>query len=144
MEGTMKKSAIILSCLFIVLVNFNLTGCAGGNRGILNIVEKPTEGELRRDWQKYTVYYRRNLALVYKIKDDRQILLDSSWIEVSSEDMMANSKILDSAWVNEIIGNNDGMFGYLVERTHDTANVKIIDQNTVQLYYHYVRDAGGP
>lgn len=140
----MSKTGINLSCLFVTLLIFSLIGCAGGDRGKLNLIEKPTENELHRDWKQYTVYYRRNLALVYKIKDDRQILLDSSWIKVSSEDMMANSKIVDSAWVNEIIGNNDEVFGYLVQRNHDTANVKIIDQNTVQLYYHYVRDAGGP
>ena len=51
---------------------------------------------------------------------------------------------MDSSWVNEIIGINGTMFGYLVRRNHDTANVKIVDTNTVQLYYHYVRDSGGP
>jgi hypothetical protein len=144
MEGTMSKPATNLFCLFIVLVIFSLIGCAGGNRGTLKRVQKPTEDGLRQDWKEYTVYYRRNLAFVYKIKDDRKIILDNRWVKVSSEDMMAKSKILDSTWVKEIMGNSDEMFGYLVHRSSDRANVKIIDENTVQLYYTYVRTSGGP
>jgi len=70
----LSKPAINLFCLFLVLVNLSLAGCAGGNWGILNAVEQPTENELRQDWKEYTVYYRRNLALVYKINDDRKII----------------------------------------------------------------------
>ena len=138
----MRKSVINLSCLFIVLVILSIVGCAGGTRGNLKRVQQPTETELKQNWQNYTVYYRRNLAFVYKIKNERKIILAKSFVEVSSEDMMAKSKILDSTWVKEIIGNNGEMFGYLVHRSHDLANVKIIDENTVQLYYHYKATSG--
>ena len=138
----MSKPTINLSCLFIVLIVFSLFGCAAGNRGTLKRVQTPTENELRQDWKEYTVYYRRSVALVFKIKDDRKIILDNSWIKVSSEDMMTKSKIVSSTWVKQIIGNNDEMFGYLVHLSTDLANAKIIDENTVQLYYHYVRTTG--
>ena len=138
----MSKPAINFSCLFIVLIVFSLFGCAGETRGTLKRVQNPTENELRQDWKKYTVYYRRSLALVFKIKDDREIILDNSWIKVSSEDMMAKSEIKGSTWVKQIIGHNDEIFGYLVHLSTDLANVKIIDENTVQLYYHYVRTSG--
>jgi ribosomal protein L30E len=144
MEGTMRKPAINLFCIFIVLAIFCLSGCAGGNRGILKRVQQPTETELKQDWQNYTVYYRRKIAFVYKIKSERKIILAKSFVKVSSEDMMVKSKIFDSTWVKEIIGNNGEMFGYLVHRYHDLANVKIIDENTVQLYYQYVNTSGGP
>jgi hypothetical protein len=36
------------------------------------------------------------------------------------------------------------MYGYLVHRSADRANVAIIDENTVRLYYHYIRTSGGP
>ncbi|WP_297766490.1 hypothetical protein [uncultured Muriicola sp.] len=49
---------------------------------------------------------------------------------------------MDSTWVKEIIGNNGEMLGYLVHRYEDLANVKIIDENTVQLYYHHVVTTG--
>jgi hypothetical protein len=138
----MVRPAIIWAGLFLVMVNFSLIGCAGEDRGTLNIVEKPTESELQQDWKDYTVYYRRNLALVYKIKDDRKIILDSSWVNITSDEAMENSQIMDSAWVMEIIGQNSAMFGYLVQRNHDRANIKIIDQNTVQIFYHFHKDAG--
>ena len=138
----MSKPATNLFCLFIVLVIFSLIGCAGGNRGTLKRVQKPTEDGLRQDWKKYTVYYRRNLAFVYKIKDDRKIILDNSWVKVSSEDMMAKSKILDSTWVKEILGQNDELYGYLVHRYRDMAYVGILDENTVELKYTYRRTSG--
>lgn len=139
MEGIMSKSAINWSWFFIVLFVLSLIGCASGTPGNLKRVQQPTEAELKQDWQNYTVYYRRSLAFVYKIKNDQKIVLDKRWVKISSEDMMANAKILDSAWVREIIGNNGEMFGYLVHRNHDLANVKIIDEQTVQLYYNYHR-----
>ena len=140
----MSKSAINLSWLFIVLVVLSLIGCASGTRGNLKRVQQPTGTELKQDWQNYTVYYRRSLAFVYKIKNDQKIVLDKRWVKISSEDMMAKAKILDSTWVKEIIGNNGEMFGYLVHRWADYSNVKIIDENTVQLYYTYRRTSGGP
>ncbi len=135
----MSKSAINLSWFFIVLVIFSLIGCASGIQGNLKRVEQPTETELKQDWQNYTVYYRRSLAFVYKIKNDQKIVLDNRWVKISSEDMMASAEILDSAWVREIIGNNGERFGYLVHRSYDLTNVQIIDEQTVQLYYNYRR-----
>ena len=140
----MIRLTIVCCCLFMVLINFSLIGCAGGNQGKLKTVEKPTESELRQSWKEYTVFYLRNhgnlvnLSLLYKIKDDRRVILDRRWIEVSSEDTMANSIVSQSAWVKEILGDNDEIFGYMVLRTGDGASVKIIDQNTVQLYYHRI------
>ena len=122
----MRKSAINLACLFIILVIFSLVGCAGGPRGKLKRVQQPTEDGLKQDWQNYTVYYRRNLAFIYKIKNNRKIILDNSWVEVSSEDMMAKSKILSSTWVKEILGQNDELYGYLVHRSADMTYVGIL------------------
>jgi hypothetical protein len=138
----MRKSAINLACLFIALVIFSLIGCAGGPRGKLKRVEQPTEDGLKQDWQNYTVYYRRNLAFIYKIKNDRKIILDNSWVEVSSGDMMAKSKILSSTWVKEILGQNDELYGYLVHRSSDMTYVGILDENTVELKYTYRRTSG--
>ena len=136
----MIRPAAIWAGLVLVLFNLSLIGCAGKDRGTLEIVEKPTESELQQKWKDYTVYYRRNLAFVYKIKDELKIRLDNAWVEITSEEALANSQIMDSAWVMEIRGQNNAMFGYLIQRNHDRANVKIIDQSTVQLFYHYHRD----
>ena len=138
----MRKSTINLFYLFIVLVIFSLIGCAGGPRGKLKRVQQPTENGLHQDWKQYTVYYRRNLAFIYKIKNDRKIVLDNSWVEVSSEDMMAKSKISSSTWVKEILGQNDELYGYLVHRSADMTYVGILDENTIELKYTYRATSG--
>ena len=126
----------------LALIIVSLLGCAGGQRGMLTRVKSPTESELIQDWKNYEVYFRPGIALVYKTKDGQKIILDERWIPVTTEEIMADIRINDSVWVKKIVGQNDMMFGYLVHRSADNTNVKIIDANTVQLYYHYVRTSG--
>ncbi len=141
----MSRSSTFLTWFLIVLVVFSFLGCASGPRGELRRVEDPTEDGLRQKWNEYTVYYRRNLALIYKIKNDSKIELDGSWIEVTSDNMMKNTRILTSSWVHEIIGENEKMFGYLVYSEEDNVYVGIVDANTVKLSYFYAGSLGaGP
>lgn len=140
----MNKSVTILCGLFLVLVTVSLLGCAGSPQGRMPRVNSPTENELKQDWKNYTVYYRPHTALIYKLKDDRKIILDPSWVEVTTDEMMVKSKIVDSSWVKQIAGLNDAVYGYLVHRAADRTSVAIIDENTVRLYYHYIRTSGGP
>ena len=141
----MSRSSTLLTWFLIVLVVFSFLGCASGPRGKLRRVEDPTEDGLRQKWNEYTVYYRRNLALIYKIKNDSKIELDGSWIEVTSDNMMKNTRILSSTWVNEIIGENEKMFGYLVYSEEDNVYTGIVDANTVKLSYYYAGSLGaGP
>jgi len=140
----MSRSSTFLTWFLIVLIFFSFLGCASGPRGKLKRIENPTETGLRQKWNEYTVYYRRNRALIFKTKNDSKIILDGSWIEVTSDNMMKNTKILSSTWVREIIGENEKMFGYLVHRGRDQAYAGIVDANTVKLSYYYVRTSGGP
>ena len=140
----MSRSSTFLTWFLIVLVVFSFLGCASGPRGKLKRVQDPTEGGLRQNWNEYTVYYRPNLALIYKIKNDSKIELDG-WIEVTSDNMMKNARILSSPWVNEIIGENEKMFGYLVYSEEDNVYTGIVDANTVKLSYYYAGSLGsGP
>ena len=66
--AAMRRTATSLICILIVLGIFSFFGCASGPRGELKIVEDPTEDGLRQNWNKYTVYFRRNIALISKIK----------------------------------------------------------------------------
>jgi hypothetical protein len=140
----MDKFSRYFARLFFVPVMLSILGCAGGPQGKMPRVQSPTASELKQDWKKYTVYFRRNIAFVYKLKDDRKIILDERWQEVATDSMMQKSKITSSTWVKKILGQNNEMYGYLVHRAADRANVAIIDGNTVQLHYHYVRTSGGP
>lgn len=140
----MIKFAHTCHHLMLVLIILGMAGCAGSPRGMMTRVNSPTENELRQDWKNYTVYYRPRTALVYKLKDDRKIILDPSWVEVTTDEMMAKSKIIDSTWVKQIVDLNNAVYGYLVHRAADRTSVAIIDGNTIQLFYHYIRTSGGP
>jgi hypothetical protein len=61
------------------------------------------------------------------------------WIAVTSAEEMEQSQILSDRWVRKIIGQNDKLFGYMVHRARDQASVRIIDENTVKLFYHFVQ-----
>ena len=127
-----------------IFLSLAAISCAGGARGSLPRTGSPTDSELRQSWDEYTVFYRRNLAFIFQFKDGKRIVLDKRWVEITSDEMMAKSKISDLTWIRKIQDQDDRMYGYLVHRTADRANVKTIDDNTVQLYYHYVSTCCGP
>ena len=63
---------------------------------------------------------------------ERQFKIDTSAQE------MEQSQILSDRWVRKVIGQNDKLFGYMVHRSTDRASVRIIDENTIKLFYHFV------
>ena len=127
-----------------VLLGASILGCAGGDRGKLPQTQSPTESELVQNWDDYTVYYRKNMAFIFKLKDDKRIVLDNQWVEIKTQEMMDDSKISSATWVKKILDQKNEMYGYLVQRDADQANVAVIDDNTVQLYYIYVATCCGP
>jgi hypothetical protein len=144
--AAMRRTGKLLICILMVPVIFSLTGCTTASQGRLKRVQDPTEDGLRQNWNEYTVHFRRyanqnqvlNLAIIYKIKNDSKIIIDDSWIEVTSDNMMNDTEILESTWVKKIIGQNDKMFGYLVHSSSDRVYAGILDENTIKLSYHYV------
>ena len=139
-----------LIIIALVLI-FGITACAsgtGGNRGNLKRLKTNKEGELRQSWKDYTVYKRGRdasfqkgfVAFVYKLKNDKKIILDSQWLEVTSDEMKAKAKIFDSTTSAEILGHNQELYGYLIYRSADNVSVRIIDEQTVELNYRYNRN----
>jgi len=147
-----KKGRLKLITVALVLA-FGITACAsgtGGTRGNLKRLKVNKEGELRQNWQDYIVYKRTRrssgsfqpgtVAFLYKLKDDKKIILDSQWIEVTSDEMKAKAKIFDGTTSAEILGHNQELYGYLVYRSADIVSVRIVDEQTVQLNYRYNRN----
>jgi len=103
---------------------------------------------MRQNWNNYTVYSRNRpdsfqrgaAAFLYKLEDDNKILMDRRWIKVTTQDEKEKIKILEAVISAEILGHNEELYGYLIYRMGDTPNVKIIDEQTVQLFYHYSRN----
>jgi hypothetical protein len=122
------------------------SGCAGGNRGQLPRTTTPTATELRDNWTEYSVHRwgrsrpaaHKTLVILYKLKNDTSIEFSMPWVAVTSAEEMEQSQILSDIWVRKILGQNDKLFGYMVHRSTDRASVRIIDENTIKLFYHFV------
>ena len=134
---------LIISALALA---FGITACAGGNRANLKKLNYNKENELRQNWKDYTVYIRTRdwrsprpgvTAFLYKLRDDKKIIMNSRWHKLTTEDEMAKYKIVHLTKSLEILGHNKELYGYLVQRADDLVNVRIIDEQTVKLFYHY-------
>jgi len=140
-----KNGYLNLVILALALV-FGITACAGGNRSNLKRIKYNKEPELRQNWKDYITYKRYRdsrswqrgvIAFVYKLKNDKKIILDNQWIAVTSQEMKTKAKLFSATNSAEIRGQNEDLYGYLVYRSDDRIFVKIIDENTVKLSYHY-------
>jgi hypothetical protein len=147
-----QKGRLKLITVALVLA-FGITACAsgtGGTRGNLKRLKVNKEGELRQNWQNYVVFKRTRrssgsfqsgaVAFLYKLKDDKKIIMDNGWIEVTTEEMKAKTKITEGTISAEIRGHNEELYGYLIYRSADGASVRIIDEKTVELNYRYNRN----
>ena len=104
---------------------------------------------MRQNWNNYTVYSRNRpsfvrgaVAFLYKLQGDKKILIDRGWTVVTTQEEKDKIKIWDTVISAEILGHNAELYGYLIYRSGDRASVKIIDEQTVKLSYHYNRNYG--
>ena len=131
--------AVSWFCLGILILSLN--GCGGWNYVNLKRTDQVTGEELRHNWDDYTVYFRPHTALVYKIKNDRKIQLSSNWVKVTEKDEITSSAVYFLNDVLEISGQNNERYGYLIYTYRDSAFVRIIDENTVELIYtHLIKE----
>ncbi len=131
---------------------FGIVACAEVKQRRKNLkrIKYNKEWEMRQNWSNYEVYkiwrpdssQRGAAAFLYKIKDDKVILLDNRWIPVTTEELKARTNIHEGVWSAEIRGYNEELYGYLIYRGSDQPSVRIIDEKTVRLSYHYIRDYG--
>jgi len=66
--------------------------------------------------------------------------VDRRWVAVKTQEEKDKTKILEAVISAEILGHNEELYGYLIYRSADRPNVKIIDEQTVQIFYHYNRN----
>ena len=142
----MARNRLQYLIIIALALAFGITACAGGNRANLKKLNYNKENELRQNWKDYTVYKRARdwrsprpgvAAFLFKLRDDKKIIMDNRWVEVTTEDEMAKTKIVTLTKSVEILGHNKELYGYLIHRADDLVNVKIIDEQTVKLFYHY-------
>jgi hypothetical protein len=126
-----------LRWIYLALLFFTFIGCAEWKYRRLESAELITSTQLRQNWNDYNVYYRPNVAILYKIRNDRKIKLPRKWVEVASEDMVTDNTVFYLTDVRKILGQDDGLYGYIVYSYRDSAFIKIIDANTVELIFNH-------
>jgi len=148
-KGRVKLIAIALALAFGIISCASSTSSIGGSRKNLKRLKVNKEPDLRINWKDYTVYKRGRdatsfqkgfAAFVYKIDDNKKIVLDDQWIAVTSDEMKAKAKIPEATLSAEILGHNEELYGYLIYRPADNVSVRIVDEQTVQLNYRYNRN----
>ena len=144
----MGKNRYLNLILIALALTFSMTACNGGNRKNLKRIKYNKEWEMRQNWNDYIVFSRNRpdsfqrgaAAFLYKLKDDKKILLDRRWVAVRTQEEKEKIKIWEAVLSAEVRGYNEELYGYLIYRSGDRPNVKIIDEQTVQLFYHYNRN----
>ena len=131
------------SSLLLAMLVAGLFGCAEFNYHTLESEEAITSTQLRENWNRFIVYHRPSAGLVYKLKNDKKIKMPGKWVAVPNEESIADSKVLYLTDVRKILGQDDVLYGYIVLPSKDSALVKIIDANTVEIIYsHRVQRIG--
>ena len=132
-----KNCPAAIRSLFLAMLIAGLFGCAEFNYHLLEREEVITSTQLRQNWNRFIVYHRPNAGLVYKIKNDKKIKLPGKWVAVANEEGITDSKVLYLTDVRRILGQDDVLYGYIVLPSNDSALVKIIDANTVEIIYNH-------
>ena len=114
--------------------------------------------ELENDWPRYSIYYIPERAVLFDPKDDGNTLVVSgrwirfgddkkAWVEILRENTQTSDNIFDTllrttTGFQEIIGPDEQFFGYLIHQKMDLVALKVIDRNTVRIYYSPQRTDG--
>jgi len=120
--------------------------------------QQQIQQELETNWPQYKIYYIPEHAVLFDPKDDGNTLLVSSrwikfeddkstWVEILRENTQTTDSIFDTilrttTGFQEIIGPDEQFFGYLVHEKMDLVALKIIDRNTMRIYYSPQRTEG--
>ena len=146
----------------------SIMGCSG-NYGKFKAQSendsKVAQQELIENWLDYNIWYR-DTALVFAPKnDDRKILLggkrgwhwhtikdQETWTEFVKANMTSGGFFspvrADYAMtgVREIWGPDNQLYGFIICQQRDGVSVKLVDENTMRLWYHRDRShsGGGP
>jgi len=116
---------------------FSLVGCSDWKYRKLESAEIITSTQLRQNWNDFIVYYRPNAGILYKLKNDGKIQVPGKWVEVAREEMVTDNTVFYLTGVRKILGQDDKLYGYIVYSYRDSAFIKIIDANTVELIFNH-------
>ena len=137
-----------------VLPGFLMVSCATESGPRFNSLraadQQKIQQQLENNGSQYTIYYiPRHAVLFDPIDDNNTLKVSGRWIRVGDqktwiEILRQNTQSTDNifrVWLGsrsgflEIIGPDEQFFGYLVHEKMDLVAFKIIDRNTMRIYY---------
>ncbi len=147
---------IILICMVII-------GCATGNYAKIKTQtaseSKVTQQHLIDSWSDYTIWLRSTVVVFDPKNDNREILVGSRWGTVNDQqtwDQIVNTNTTAQGTVSPMWADyhmtrfreirspdNQKLFGYIIHQQHDLVSARVVDENTVRLFYNRAR-FGGP
>lgn len=114
--------------------------------------------ELETNWEQYIIFYIPEHAVLFDPKDDGNTLVvsgrwirfeddKSRWLEILRQNTQTSDTIFDTllqttTGFQKIIGPDEQFFGYLVHEKMDLVALKVIDRNTMRIYYSPQRTEG--
>jgi hypothetical protein len=134
-----RRALICAPLLFLIL-----GGCTLQRAGRLEKTDRPSAQELRQEWQNYQVFHRLDSALVFKLRDSKQILFVDAWQEITDAQTLSRVGFWNATYPPmKILGENDQLFGYIIYTMGNGAGVTIVDPQTVRLFY-FIQKKDGP
>jgi hypothetical protein len=145
----------------VVLLVFLMESCATESGPRFNSLraagQQRIQQQLENNWSQYIIYYIPQHAVLFDPIDDNNTLKVSgrwkrvadqkTWIEILRQNTQSTDNFF-SVWLGarsgflEIMGPDEQLFGYLVHEKMDLVAFKIIDRNTMQLFYSPQRTDG--
>ena len=144
-----------------VLAGLSMISCATESGPRFNSLraadQQRIQQQLENNWSEYIIYYIPQHAVLFDPADDSKTLKVSdrwtrgddqkAWIGILRRNTQSTDSFL-SVWLGsrsgflEIIGPDEQLFGYLVHQKMDLVAFKIIDRNTMQIFYSPQRIEG--
>ena len=152
------RLAAMSSLLFVLIV-----GCKTGNYARLKnqsrADSKVTQQKLIDNWSEYHIWFKSAVIVFDPKDDDKTILVGSGWGTVNDQKtwsamVKANTTghgnlspmgaSFNMTGVREIWSPDSQFFyGYVIHQQGDLVSVKVVDENTMRLFYTRAR-FGGP
>jgi hypothetical protein len=120
--------------------------------------QQQIQRELESNPSGYFIYYIPEHAVLFDPIDDANKLVvgtpwirseddKKAWVEILRQNTQDKETAMDrllrsTTGFLEIIGPEEQFFGYLVHDKMDMVTLKIIDQNTMRIYYYPQREGG--
>jgi hypothetical protein len=114
--------------------------------------QQQIQQDLENNWSQYIIYFIPQHAVLFDPKNDYNTLkvsgrwtrvgdgAEKAWIEILRENTQASDSAF-SVWMGaasgflKVIGPDEQLFGFLVHDPNDLVALRILNRNTVRIYY---------